>query len=148
MSNQSPENASGNVDLTLLGEDHVRRYRETDGEVGYSWNGTSILLVTTRGRKSGEERTIPIIFAQVGDKYVLIGSKGGAPSHPAWYLNMVADPHVKVQIKGERFDAVARTAEGVERESLWAEALTQWPAFDAYQARTERRIPVVVLERR
>lgn len=136
------------TDISLLGEEHIRRYKETDGEVGYLWNGATALLMTSVGRKSGEERQIAIIFKQVGDRIVLIASKGGAPAHPAWYLNIQDNPNVKVQIKGERFDAVARTAEGAEREELWAEAAEQWPNYNIYQTRTDRVIPVVVLERK
>ena len=147
MSDSQPKRSDLNTDISLIGDEHVRRYLETDGEVGYDWNGTTALLLTTKGRKSGEDRTIAIIFKQVGDKYVIIASKGGAPKHPVWYLNVQADPHVKLQIKGEKFDAVGRTAEGAEREELWAESLKQWPNYDVYQSRTERRIPVVVFER-
>jgi deazaflavin-dependent oxidoreductase (nitroreductase family) len=135
------------TDITMIGDEHVRRYRETNGEVGYLWNGATALLLTTKGRKSGEERTIPIIFKQVGDRYAIIASKGGAPSHPAWYLNILADPHVTVQIKGETFAGFARTAEGAERDELWAASREQWPNYDVYQSRTERVIPVVVVER-
>lgn len=135
------------TDITLVGEEHLRRYLETDGEVGYIWNGAPILLLTTKGRKSGEERVIPIIYRQVGDAQVLIGSKGGSPTHPAWYLNILENPRVKVQIKGEKFDAVARVAQSPEREALWAESLKGWPNYDIYQSRTTRQIPVVVLER-
>lgn len=135
------------TDISLLGPEHVKRYRETNGEVGYIWNGATALLLTTRGRKSGEDRTIPIIFTQVGDVQVIIASKGGSPTHPAWYLNILEEPHVKVQIKGEVFDAIARTAESPEREQLWLEATRQWPNYDTYQSRTNRRIPVVVLDR-
>jgi len=98
------------TDISLVGDEHVQRYRETDGEVGYLWNGATALLLTMTGRKSGEERTIPIIFTQVGDAQVIIASKGGAPEHPVWYLNLLAEPRVKVQIKGDKFDAIARTA--------------------------------------
>jgi deazaflavin-dependent oxidoreductase (nitroreductase family) len=84
----------------------------------------------------------------VGDRYAIIASKGGSPTHPAWYLNILADPHVGMQIKGEKFAGIARTAEGAEREELWAESLKQWPNYDVYQSRTERKIPVVVVERR
>lgn len=147
MSENKPRTSDLGTDISLLGEEHVRRYRETDGEVGYIWNGATALLLTTKGRKSGEDRTIAIIFTQVGDKYVLIASKGGAPNHPIWYLNLSEEPRVKLQIKGDRFDAIARTAEGDERESLWAASVQQWPNYDIYQSRTERRIPVVVLER-
>ena len=145
--NKLPPKSDLGTDLTLFGEEHVRRYRETDGEVGYLWNGTTILLLTTTGRKSGEDRTIPIIYKQVGDMQVIIASKGGSPTHPAWYLNILENPAVKIQIKGEKFDASARSAESPEREMLWAECLKQWPNYDTYQTRTTRKIPVVVLER-
>jgi deazaflavin-dependent oxidoreductase (nitroreductase family) len=135
------------TDITLVGPEHAKRYIETNGEVGYIWNGVPTLLFWTKGRKSGEERLNPIIYRQVGDRIVLIASKGGAPNHPAWFLNIQADPHVKVQIKGDKFDAVARVAEGAEREELWAESLIAWPNYDVYQSRTTRKIPVVVLDR-
>jgi len=135
------------TDITLVGDEHLRRYLETDGEVGYIWNGAPILVLTTKGRKSGEDRTIPIIYRQVGDKIVLVGSKGGSPTHPVWYLNILENPNVKVQIKGEKFDAVARTTVSPEREELWAESLKGWPNYDVYQTRTTRQIPVVVLDR-
>ena len=133
-------------DLSLLGEEHVRVYRETDGETGYLWNGAPILLLTTKGRKSGEPRTIAIIFTAYKDGWVIIASKGGSPTHPKWYLNILDDPHVQVQVKGDIYEAVARTAESPEREAIWAEAVTTWPSYDIYQSRTDRRIPVVVLE--
>lgn len=134
-------------DLSLLGEEHVRVYRETNGETGYLWNGSPTLLLTTKGRKSGEPRTIAIIYTPVADSYVIIASKGGSPTHPKWYLNVLDDPHVKVQVKADVFDAVARTAGPGERERLWAEAVKNWPNYDTYQSRTTREIPVVVLER-
>ena len=144
-----PKTAPGTgTDITLLGEDHVRVYRETGGETGYIWNGVTALLMTMTGRKSGEKRTIPIIFTEVDGKYVIIASKGGAPKHPVWYLNVSEDPNVEVQIKNEVFDATARTAEGEERERLWAAAIENWPNYDVYQSRTDREIPVVVLERK
>ncbi len=144
---QQPAKSDIGTDIQLLGDEHVKRYQETDGEVGYLWNGVTALLMTMTGRKSKQQRTIPIIFTQVGDVYVIIASKGGAPSHPAWYLNLQDDPKVKLQIKGDKFNAVARTAESPEREQLWAEAVKQWPNYDIYQSRTDRKIPVVVLER-
>ncbi len=148
MSEQPPHRpAMPGTDLSLLGEEHVRVYRETDGETGYLWNGSPTLLLTTTGRKSGEPRTIAIIYTPVADTYVLIASKGGSPTHPIWYLNIEADPHVKLQVKAEKFDAIARVAQSPERELLWAEAVKNWPSYDIYQTRTERLIPVVVLER-
>jgi deazaflavin-dependent oxidoreductase (nitroreductase family) len=132
----------------LLGEEHIARYRETDGEVGYLWNGATALLLTVTGRTSGEPRTVPLIFAADGDAYIVIASMGGAPMHPQWYRNLEANPDVELQIKGERFAARARTAEGAERERGWAIAAEQWPNYNVYAERTTREIPVVVLERR
>jgi deazaflavin-dependent oxidoreductase (nitroreductase family) len=142
-----PVAATPGTDVTLLGEKHVRVYRETNGEQGYIWNGVPILLLTTRGRKSGEPRTIPIIFTRYQNSFVIIASKGGSPVHPQWYLNILADPNVTVQIKAEVFKAVARTAESPEREVIWLHAVETWPNFDVYQSRTTRSIPVVVIER-
>jgi deazaflavin-dependent oxidoreductase (nitroreductase family) len=148
MSEQAPVSPLGTgTDITLVGDEHVRRYQETDGEIGYMWNGVPTLLFTTIGRKTGTPRTNAIIFTQVGDKYVIIASMGGAPKHPSWYLNLMAHPEIDVQIKGDKFRARARTAESPEREQLWAEAIKDWPNFDVYQSRTDRVIPVVVLER-
>lgn len=147
MTDQEPRRSDLGTDITLLGEEHVRRYRETDGEVGYMWNGATACLLTTRGRKSGEERTIAIIFKQVGDRYAIVASKGGAPEHPHWYRNILADPQVKLQIKGEKFDGIARTAEGAEHDELWAASCEQWPNYNVYQSRTTRRIPIAVVER-
>ena len=142
-----PVASSPGTDITLLGDEHVRVYRETGGETGYLWNGVPTLLLTMTGRKSGEKRTIPIIYTPVGEKLVIIASKGGSATHPAWYLNVSADPAVELQVRDEVFTATARTAESPEREELWAEAVRAWPNYDVYQSRTTRRIPVVVLER-
>lgn len=133
---------------TLFGDAHVRRYRETGGEVGHIWKrGSKILLLTTRGRNSGEPRTTPLIYEQDGDAYVIVASKGGAPKHPGWYLNLVNEPQVELQVKEEVFPARARTATGEERQRLWELAARQWPDYDVYQTKTDREIPVVVLER-
>ena len=144
---QPPHAVTAGTDVTLVGDDHVRAYQETNGETGYIWNGVPILLFTTKGRKSGQPRTNAIIFTQVGDKYVIIASKGGSPTHPAWYLNILEDANIEVQVKADKFKAKARTADGDEREELWAEAIKNWPNYDVYQSRTDRKIPVVVLER-
>ena len=133
---------------TLFGQEHVRRYEETDGVVGHIWKrGAKTLLLTTRGRKTGNETTSPLIYEDAGDAYVIVASKGGAPKHPGWYRNLVKDPNVRVQVKDDVFDARARTASGDERERLWQLAAQQWPDYDTYQTRTDREIPVVVLER-
>jgi deazaflavin-dependent oxidoreductase (nitroreductase family) len=134
-------------DLSLLGDAHVAKYRETDGRVGFEWNGATCLLLTTTGRKSGEPRTVPLIFAADGERCIVVASKGGAPEHPRWYRNLVANPRVQVQVKGDRFSATARTVEGVERERCWALATAIWPSYDEYAKRTSRVIPVVALER-
>jgi deazaflavin-dependent oxidoreductase (nitroreductase family) len=132
----------------LFGDEHVRRYRETAGAVGHDWReGSTILLLTTTGRKSGEKRTAPLIYAKDGDRYVIVASKGGAPEHPGWYQNIEKTPEVEVQVKGDVFRARARTAKGEERERLWRLANTVWKHYDEYATRTTREIPVVVLER-
>jgi deazaflavin-dependent oxidoreductase (nitroreductase family) len=135
-------------DDDLFGAEHVRVYRETDGERGYDWRGTTILLLTTTGRKSGEERTTPLIHRTDGDRFVVIASKGGAPEHPDWYLNLTENPEIEIQVKGERFPVEATTAEGEERERLWKLLNEDWPDYDSYQQKTDREIPVVVLTRR
>ena len=133
----------------LHGEEHVRRYRETDGAVGHVWRrGAKVLLLTTTGRRTGQPRTTPLIYENAGDGYVIVASKGGANEHPGWYRNLRAEPQVEVQVLGDVFPATARTADGEEREELWRLAALQWPDYDRYQTRTERQIPVVVLERR
>ena len=133
---------------TLFGHEHVQRYRETGGEVGHRWKrGSKILLLTTMGRKSGEPRTTPLIYEEDGDRYVIVASKGGAPKNPGWYRNLEKDPNVELQVLDEVFPALARTAEGEERERLWELVNQQWPDYDSYQTKTDREIPVVVLER-
>lgn len=132
----------------LFGEEHVRRYRETGGEVGQIWReGSTVLLLTTIGRRSGEPRTTPLIYAQDGDRYVIVASKGGAPEHPGWYRNLKKAPNVELQVGDEVFPARARTASGEERERLWRKANEVWPHYDEYARKTDREIPVVVLER-
>src|SRR5579864_1855607 len=135
---EQPPGVNTPIDGSILGDEHVRIYRETNGERGYIWNGAPILLVTTKGRRSGEARTIPIIFTQHGDSWVIIASRGGSPTHPAWYLNVVDEPKVQVQIKGDLYEAVARTAPPGEREKIWAEAIKTWPRYDVYQSNTTR----------
>ncbi len=133
------------ADHSLLGDEHVRRYRETNGEVGHIWNGATALLLTTVGRKSGEPRTLPLIYGQDGDNYIVVASKGGSPAHPNWYLNLSANPEVEIQVKDRVMKARAHTAEGEERDRLWKIVTTVWPNYDLYAERTSRRIPVVVL---
>ena len=131
----------------LFGEAHVRRYRETGGEEGHIWRGVPTLLLTTTGRRSGESRTTPLIYGRDGDRYVVVASKGGAPEHPGWYRNLSKTPEVELQVKDEVFPARARTAGPEERERLWKLMAEIWPSYDDYAQKTDREIPVVVLER-
>ncbi len=133
-------------DLTLIGHEHVRRYVETNGAVGHEWNGVRTLVLTTIGRRTGEPRSSAMIYGEDGDRYVVMASLGGAPMHPKWYLNLRANPDVEVQVGAKRFRARAREAVGDERDRLRLLMTGIWPNFDVYQSRTERRIPVVVLE--
>ena len=131
----------------LFGAEHTRRYRETGGEEGHDWQGTQTLLLTTIGRKSGEPRELPLIYGRSGDDYLIVASKGGADEPPAWYVNLVADPEVEVQVRGDRFKARAREATPEEKPKMWETMVAEWPAYDDYQSKTEREIPVIVLER-
>jgi deazaflavin-dependent oxidoreductase (nitroreductase family) len=136
-------------------KDHLNRYLATNGEDGYLWDASlgggkgmvPTLLLTTTGRKSGNSLTLPLIFGHSGDDYVVVASKGGAPAHPAWYLNLEANPEVQVQVKAERFKARAHTAQAQERARLWRMMLGIYAPYEQYQTKTARQIPVVVLRR-
>lgn len=130
----------------LRGREHVERYEATDGEEGHDWQGAQVLNLTTTGRKSGEERKTPLIYGRDGGDYLIVASLGGAPKPPAWYLNLRDDPSATIQVWGERIPVRARTAGEEEKPRLWRTMTTVWPAYDEYQAKTERQIPVVVLE--
>ena len=135
--------------------DHLRRYLESDGVDGHMWDSAPVggpgpiptLLLTTTGRRSGQPVIMPLIYGKTDKGYVVVASKGGAPQHPGWYLNLVAHPEVEVQVIAERFRAKARTATGEERAELWKKMAIIYPPYNAYQAKTDREIPVVVLER-
>jgi len=131
----------------LFGREHVSRYVETDGREGYWWNGVPTLILTTTGRKSGRRSSTPLIFGQHGDDYLVVASRGGADQPPAWYLNLQANPEVEVQVLGDKFPARARTATADEKPALWRQMTGIWPDYDNYQRKTERSIPVVILER-
>jgi deazaflavin-dependent oxidoreductase (nitroreductase family) len=132
----------------LFGAEHVRAYRETDGELGHDWKrGSSVLLLTTTGRNSGEERTTPLIYGRSGDDFLLVASNGGSPRPPGWFQNLTEQPEVEVQVLADRFRARARSATPEEKPAMWREMVGHWPAYDGYQERTKREIPVVVLER-
>jgi len=106
-----------------------------------------VLLLTTKGRSSGEPRTAPLIYGRAGDGYLIVASKGGSDDPPAWYENLRAEPEAELQVLGERFRVRARDATPEERPAMWAEMVSHWPAYDNYQRKTDREIPVVVLER-
>ena len=135
---------------------HIERYVESGGAEGHMWDSSVVpgglgpvptLLLMAVGRRSGIIRPLPLIYGKTGTDYVIVASKGGRPKHPAWYLNLVAAPEVDVQVATERFRTRARTTVDVERETLWAQMVAIYPPFVDYQAKTDRVIPVVVLER-
>ncbi len=126
--------------------EHIQKYVETDGEQGHIWNGVPTLLLTTKGRKTGELRRTALIYGKHGSSYLVVASQGGADTHPAWYLNLSANPEVHVQLGPETFTAHARTATEQEKPELWSTMAAIWPAYDEYQAKTQRPIPVVVLD--
>lgn len=136
------------TDDDLFGDEHVRTYQATDGAQGYHWRGTTILLLTTTGAKSGEPRTAPLIHRTDGDDFVVVASKGGAAEHPAWFTNLEQDPDAVVQVLGEELPVRMTVAGGTERARLWDAMVEVWPAYEDYQAKTDREIPVVVLKPR
>jgi deazaflavin-dependent oxidoreductase (nitroreductase family) len=130
--------------------DHLQRYIASNGADGHIWRGVPTLLLTTKGRKSGAPRTLPLIYGKDGKdgkRYVIIASRGGTPDHPGWYKNLLANPTVDLQVAADRFQARASTVSGPDRERLWQLMAKIWPDYDAYQKKTAREIPVVVLER-
>ena len=128
--------------------EHIRKYVESGGAEGHEWQpGVFTLLLTTIGRKSGKPRRTALIYQPRGDAYVVVASYGGAPEHPAWYRNLEARNEADVQVKADVFRATARTATGEERAELWKLMTEVWPAYDDYAKKTDREIPVVVLER-
>ena len=135
--------------------DHLRRYVESNGADGHMWDSAPVggpgpiptLLLTTTGRRSGKQIVMPLIYGETDGNYVVVASKGGAPQHPGWYLNLVAKPEVGIQVLANRFRVKARTATGEERSRLWQKMAAIYPPYNAYQKKTDREIPVVVLER-
>jgi deazaflavin-dependent oxidoreductase (nitroreductase family) len=121
-------------------------YRRTNGRIGGKMSGGDVLLLHHVGRKTGQARTAPLMYVRDGEDLVVLASRGGSDAMPAWYFNLKANPRTSVEVGREKIDVLARDATEEERERLWALALTNYPHFDAYQERTERRIPVIVLE--
>jgi deazaflavin-dependent oxidoreductase (nitroreductase family) len=126
--------------------EHIHSYVETGGRDGHLWRGVPTLLLTTRGRRSGLLRRTALIYGRDGDNYLVVASTGGGPQHPAWYLNLAADPEVQVQVLADTFRARARTATAEERPALWRTMASIFPMYDQYQAKTDREIPIVILE--
>ena len=127
-------------------KDHIREYVESDGKKGYLWRGVPTLLLTTRGRKSGKLRRTALIFGRDGKNYLLVASKGGAPNHPLWYLNLVDNPEVEIQVGADKLTARARTATKEEKPRMWKLMAEIFPNYNEYQAKAGRDIPVVILE--
>jgi deazaflavin-dependent oxidoreductase (nitroreductase family) len=126
---------------------HQAVYERSGGRVGANLGGRRMLLLTTKGRRSRARRTVALLYVEHGHELVVIGSKGGSDTPPAWLLNLDDEPRCEVQVGTERFKARARTTSGQERTRLWAKAVKEWPDYKRYQARTERQIPVVVLQK-
>jgi len=132
--------------LTFLSRLHVVLYRASGGRLGGRFRKTApVLLLTTTGRKSGKQRTTPLLYVEEAGQYVIVASVGGAPTHPAWYLNVRANPTAAIQIGSRRLAVSAKTASPEERERLWALATQMYPQYDDYQAKTSREIPIVIL---
>ena len=126
---------------------HRWLYRTSGGRVGGNWanDRMPVLVLRTKGRRTGKERTWPVGYMRDGDAYVIIASNGGLPAHPAWYYNLTAEPRVTIEVGGERLTAHAATAEGTERARLWAKIVGRYPNFTKYQDGVTRELPVVVL---
>ena len=135
-------------DFKLFGDEHVRQYEATNGQTGYEWNNTKILILRTTGRSSGELRKAPLIFGRDGANYLVVASKGGAPDHPGWYKNLSAHPDIEIQVKADVIPVRARTASAEEKQRLWPTMVKEWPDYEKYQKSTPRDIPVVILSPR
>jgi deazaflavin-dependent oxidoreductase (nitroreductase family) len=128
--------------------DHIRLYVETNGEEGHIWRGVPTLLLTVTGRKSGALRRTALIYGRIGNDYVIVASKGGHPTNPLWYENLLANQEATLQVGAEVFQANSLTmAEDADRETAWNTMVGIWPDFANYQTKTERRIPLVRLTR-
>jgi proline iminopeptidase len=126
---------------------HVLVYRMTAGRLVDRWGKARILLLTTKGRRTGKERTTPLLYLEDAGSLVVVATNDGAARHPSWYLNIAAQPEVKVQVRGDSFVGLARTAPDAERAVLWPRLVAIYPNYERDQARTKRRLPVVILER-
>ncbi len=140
--------------IAAMSKANVWLYQKTGGRLGSTWRvgaafprGVPVCLLTTVGRKTGARRTTPLLFIEDGDDVVVVGSQGGLPKHPQWYLNVLANPRATLQIKRDVREVVARVADPEERARLWPRLVAHYADFESYQAWTDREIPVIVLER-
>ena len=138
-----------NIRWLLAGITRLQRflYQKTDGAIGASLFGMRILLLTSAGRRTGHQRIAPLLFVEDGDRFVVVASNAGDDRHPAWWHNLEANPHARVQVRGEHHDVVARRAEPDEAERLWPILIRAYRPYAEYRRRTDREIPIVVLER-
>ncbi|MGB8648454.1 MAG: nitroreductase family deazaflavin-dependent oxidoreductase [Anaerolineae bacterium] len=125
----------------------IDEFRSHHGKVTGYFENSDLLLLTTKGAKSGKETTTPVVYSKDGDRLVIIASKGGAPTHPSWYHNLIAHPVITVEVGTQKFKVRAHHVTGEERTRLYNQHAHQYPGFKEYQAKTTRVIPVFVLER-
>lgn len=125
----------------------IEEFRANQGRVGGPFEGAPMVLLTTTGAKTGKPHTTPLMYLADGDRVVVFASKGGAPTHPEWFTNLVANPKVRAEVGTESFEANAVVAEGGERDRLFEEQKRRYPQFGEYESKTPRKIPVVILER-
>ncbi len=125
---------------------HIKEYVESEGRKGHRWRGVPTLLLTARGRKTGKLRRTALIYGQDGDSYVVVASMGGSHKHPLWYLNLMADPKVELQVGPEIISGRAHAAGDDEKPRLWQQMARIWPDYDKYQMKTDRQIPVVIID--
>ncbi|MCX4631511.1 nitroreductase family deazaflavin-dependent oxidoreductase [Streptomyces sp. NBC_01443] len=126
--------------------DHVKQYVASNGAEGHDWNGTQTLLLTTVGRVSGNAVRTPLIYGEADGRYLIVASKGGDDEHPLWYKNLTAHPEVRIQVGPKILQGTAHTATPEERAAYWPVMVKHWPAYDEYQSKTDREIPIVVIE--
>jgi deazaflavin-dependent oxidoreductase (nitroreductase family) len=125
----------------------IAEFRANQGRVGGQFDGAPLLLLTTTGRRTGQRRTSPMMYLPDGERWLVFATKAGADTDPAWYLNLVADPAVTVEVGADTFDAVATPVQGAERDRHYAEQASRYPGFAEYESKTDRVIPVVALQR-
>ncbi|MEA2460727.1 MAG: hypothetical protein QOH90_904 [Actinomycetota bacterium] len=125
----------------------IKEFRENDGKVGGRFKGAPILLLHSYGAKTGQERVNPMMYQSVDDGWAVFASKGGAPTNPDWYYNLVANPEGAIEVGTETIKVKGRVVDGTEREAIWSKQKADYPNFAEYERNTTREIPVIVLER-